>query len=132
MTTLFDQVFSGQAGVAKQLIDKFGTSATLRRKTKTFDPATGTNTTSTTDYSIKVTPPLAGVEKVGAYRRDVIQNTTVPINEITVTFASSGLAIEPNPTTDFLIFRGATYQIVRVLPVISGDEIAAWQVQAKQ
>jgi len=130
--TQFDDLFAAAGGVAERLHNQFGTNAILRRESKVYDPIEGKNTVTTTDFSIKITPPIAGVDTVGAYRKDVIQSTTVPINEITVSFAAVGLSIEPNATTDKLVYRGSVYQIVRVLPVVSGDDIAMWQVQAKQ
>lgn len=129
--TQFDDLFAGTSGVANKLVTKFGTPATYIRETKTYDPATGQNTVSQTSYSIKVTPPIAGVDTVGAYRKDVIQSTTVGIYELTVAFAASSLPIEPNATTDKVTFRGTTYQIVRVLPVISGDQVALYYVQLR-
>ena len=130
--TQFDDIFAAAGGVAERLHNQFGTTAVLRRTTKRFDAVEGKSTETTTDFTLKITPPISGVDTVGAYRKDVMQNTTVPINEITVSFAAVGLSIEPNATTDKLLFRGAVYQIVRVLPVVSGDSIAMWQVQAKQ
>jgi len=129
--TLFDDIFSGSGGVADRLITKFGTPATLVREAKTYDPAEGKNVVTTTSYSIKATPPIAGVDTVGAYRKDVIQSTTVGIYELTVAFKASGLPIEPNATTDKMIYRGITYSIVRVLPVVSGDDTAMYYAQLR-
>jgi len=129
--TQFDDIFSGVGGVADRLVGKFGTPATLIRETRTYDVATGKNTVATKSYSIKVTPPIAGIDTVGAYRKDVAQSTTIGIYELTVAFAASSLPIEPNATTDKMIFRGKTYSIVRVLPVISGDDTAMYITQLR-
>lgn len=129
--TQFDDIFSGVGGVADRLVGKFGTPATLIRETRTYDVATGKNTVATTRYLIKVTPPIAGIDTVGAYRKDVAQSTTVGIYELTVAFAASSLPIEPNATTDKMIFRGKTYSIVRVLPVVSGDDTAMYITQLR-
>jgi hypothetical protein len=131
VTTAFDNIFAKSGGVADQLVSKFGTPATLVRETKTYDAATGKNTVSTTSYSLKVTPPIAGVDTVGAYRKDSIVGSTVGMYELTVSFAAVSLPIEPNATTDKMIFRGTTYQIVRVLPIVSGDDTALWYVQLR-
>jgi hypothetical protein len=131
MATQFDNLFSGSSGVANRLVSKFGTPATYVRETKTFDEATGKNAVSTTTYSIKVTPPIAGVDTVGAYRKDTVVGATIGLYELTVSFAAVSLPIEPNATTDKMIFRGTTYQIVRVLPVVSGDDTALYYVQLR-
>jgi hypothetical protein len=131
MTTAFDNLFAPSGGVADKLVEKFGTPATLIRETRTYDPVEGKNTVSTTSYNLKVTPPIAGIDTVGAYRKDVAQSTTVGIYELTVSFAAVSIPIEPNATTDKMIFRGKTYSIVRVLPVISGDETAMYIVQLR-
>jgi hypothetical protein len=122
MTTAFDNLFAPSGGVADKLVEKFGTPATLIRETRTYDPVEGKNTVSTTSYNLKVTPPIAGIDTVGAYRG---------IYELTVSFAAVSIPIEPNATTDKMIFRGKTYSIVRVLPVISGDETAMYIVQLR-
>lgn len=129
--TQFDNIFAASGGIADKLVGKFGTPATLVRETKTFDASTGKNTVSTTSYSLKVTPPIAGIDTVGAYRKDVAQSTTVGIYELTVAVAAVTLAIEPNATTDKMIYRGTTYSIVRVLPVVSGDDTAMWIMQLR-
>lgn len=129
--TQFDDLFAASGGVADNLVAKFGTPATLVRETRTYDPTEGKNTVSTTTYSLKVTPPIAGIDTVGAFRKDVMIGTTVGIDELTVAFAAVTLAVEPNATTDKMIFRGRTYSIVRVLPVISGDDTAMWIVQLR-
>lgn len=129
--TGFDDLFAGTSGVANKLVTKFGTTATYIRETKTYDPATGKNTVTRSSTTIKVTPPIAGVDTVGAFRKDVMQSTTVGIYELTVAFAASSLSFEPNATTDKMTFRGKTYQIVRVLPVLSGDQVALYYVQLR-
>ena len=129
--TQFDNIFAKSGGVADQLVGKFGTPATYIRETKTWDASAGQNTVSETRYSIKVTPPIGGVDTVGAFRKDVIQSTTVGIYELTVAFTALSLPFEPNATTDKMIFRGKTYQIVRVLPIVSGDDVAIYYVQLR-
>ena len=60
-----------------------------------------------------------------------MQSTTVGIHELTVSFAAVTLSIVPNVATDKMLFRGITYGIVRVLPVISGDDVAMYIVQLR-
>ena len=42
---------------AERLIGRFGTIATLRRATRTYDPATGKAVESTRDYRVRLSPP---------------------------------------------------------------------------
>ena len=123
--TLFDDVFSGPQGVAKSLITKFGTPVTLRREAKTYDVATGKNTVSSTDYSVKMTPPQP-------YRKARKGDAVVEVGDITAMIAADGLVIVPNVTTDKVVYGGNVWQIVTVDPVVSGDSTAAYQLRLRQ
>lgn len=123
--TLFDDVFSGPQGVAKSLIGKFGTSATLRREGRTFDVSTRRNTVSNTDYAVKMTPPQP-------YNKGRKGDTVVEVGELTTMIAADGLAIVPNTTTDKIVYGGTVWQILKSDPIVSGDQTAAYQLRIGQ
>jgi len=123
--TLFDDVFAGSQGVANQLIQKFGLVTTLRRETRVFSAATGDNTVTSVDYTIKMTPPSPYV--VGRQT-----NTVIEAGDLRTIIAEEGLVITPNPVTDKIIYQGTPWQIVSADPIVSGERTAAYDLQLRQ
>jgi len=85
--------------------------ATLRRTTSSYNPATGTNTTSTTDYSwTGVLDSYDGmVARGGDY---VMDGMAVIAGDRRWLGAASDVDVTPDPETDTLIVDSVTYQIV--------------------
>ena len=116
----FDQLFGD---LAVQLIDNtFGTAAQISRETATYDAVTGTNTLSATLHAVSISPPSPiNKNRLG-------DGSIFETNDAICVVARKPLSIVPNPTKDKLIWRGGTYQIVSVMPVVSGDEDAAYEL----
>jgi len=119
--TKFDDIF---VPLAEQLIDDtFGLSATHRRVTRTYDPATGKNTESNSDTTIVVTPPAP-------YEQRRIDGTVIQLGDQRV-MMSSKAGIVPE-STDIFIISGQTWQAVAIFPIVSGESTAAYEVQLRQ
>ena len=119
MATQFDNIFRP---LAKKLVnDIFGTTGTLRKYVESYDPTSGRNTRTATDYSLKMSPPapvaerrITGVVEAGD-ARTIIAASPLP----------SGIV----PTTeDAWLWDGDTYTIVQVNPIVSGDLKAAYEL----
>lgn len=116
----FDDIFGN---LATQLIDKtFGTQAVVRRESATYDPVTGNNEKSSSNFTVFISPP-APVDQQRLADGSVFQR-----DDAVCLVARQGLSIVPNPTSDKLIWNGGTYQIVVVRPIVSGDENAAYEL----
>jgi hypothetical protein len=121
MPTAFDQIF---VPLATQLIDQtFGFDATHRRQTRTYDPATGKNTTSNSDTTVKITPP-------NPYDQRRIDNTLIQQGDMMI-MMSSNSGIVPTLSDKFVIGAG-TWQVVNIKPIVSGEQTAAYEIQLRQ
>lgn len=123
--TLFDDVFAGEAGVANQLIDRYGIEVTYRRVTKTYSASTGKNTGSNTDSSPKMTPP-------GMYKKDRIGDSVVEQGDIVTLISGVALSFEPSTKTDFIVYNNQTWQVLAIEPVVSGVQTAAYILQLRR
>ncbi len=121
--TKFDDIF---VPLAKNLINEtFGFTATLRRETRTFVPATGKNTATSTDYSVKITPP-------SPFNRKKFPDAAFEDGDMMTMVAGDGLTIVPSPVSDFLVYAGTVWQVMMVLPIVSGEQTAAYRLQVRQ
>lgn len=119
--TQFDDIF---VPLAEQLIDAtFGFDVTHRRVARTYDAATGKNVERNTDTTVKVTPP-------SPYSNHQIDGTIIQIGDQWI-MMSSAAAIVPT-LTDFFIISGGTWQVVRVEPIVSGEQTPAYRIQLRQ
>lgn len=118
MATKFDNIFRP---LAKKLVDDtFGTAATLRTFADSYDPATGVNSRTPTDVSVKISPPapvvesrIAGVVEAGDARTVV---AALPLGSI-------------RPSLEMvLVWDSKEWQIVQVTPLVSGDQVAAYEL----
>jgi hypothetical protein len=110
--------------LAVGLINKFGTTAILRRRTSAFDVTTGKTTDTDADIGVFITPP-APYEQ----RRD--GGNTVGITT-SCTVAGQGLAIVPTALTDHLVHAGKQFQVLEVVRVYSGNLVAAYKLLMKE
>lgn len=122
MPTAFDNIF---VPLATQLIDNtFGFDATHRRVSRTYDPATGKNTESNTDTSVKITPP-------SPYNERRIDNTLIQVGDMMV-MMSSNAGIRPRLDDLFVIGSDIWRVAGPVKPIVSGEETAAYEIQLRQ
>lgn len=121
MPTAFDNIF---VPLAETLVDDtFGLSVTHRRVTRTYDPATGKNTSTNSDTSVKVTPPAP-------YEQRRIDGTVIQLGDQRI-IQSSKSGIVPQ-SADIYIIGGQTWQVVAIFPMVSGEQTAAYEVQLRQ
>lgn len=117
MPTQFDNIFRP---LAKRLInDVFGTSATLVVESDSYNPTTGINTRTATNYSVKISPPAPVAER---RLTDVVQ-----AGDAVCLIAGEGLAVEPT-TENKIVWDSKTWQIVQVNQIVSGDQKAAYEL----
>lgn len=110
---------------AQRLVDKYGKAITIRRTVSSYDPATGTETTTNTDYSTKTAPPEN-------YRLDQIDGTLVKRGDQRLLVAAQGLSIEPSAQTDSVIMDATTWAVVAVEAIWSGEQVAGWYIQVRR
>jgi len=110
---------------AKRLINDFGKAITIRRTARSYDPSSGTETTTTTDHSTNTAPPES-------YRLDQIDGTNVHRGDQRLFVAASGLSIDPDPQQDTVIMDSTTWQVVAVEGLWSGEQVAGWYLQVRR
>jgi hypothetical protein len=119
--TKFDDIF---VPLASQLIDDtFGFDVTHRRVTRAYDPATGKNTSSNADTTIKITPPAP-------YEQRRIDGTLIQLGDQRIMISSASGVVPIS--ADLFIIGGQTWQVVAIFPIISGESTAAYEVQLRQ
>jgi hypothetical protein len=121
MPTAFDQIF---VPLATQLVDNtFGFDATFRRVSRTYDPATGKNTGSNTDTTVKITPPAP-------YSQRRIDGTVIQLGDQQIMISSESGVVPQS--ADLFVIGGAVWQVVAVFPIVSGEQTAAYNIQLRQ
>lgn len=113
---------------ALELINKFGADIVYTRKSTegTYDPTTGETTGSATaSPTVKMTPPFPLEDE---YRGE---STGEEGNLRESYLAASGLGFVPQKNDSFVWKDGKTYTVVEVLPLYSGEQVAAFGLVAK-
>jgi hypothetical protein len=117
------------APFAEKLLKDYGTSATLRRTTTTFDPATGEASTSVRNFKINCT-------MTPTTRR--IDGTNVRLGDVEIMMSGVGVVPSaatslPNASTsDAVVIDNVPYPVYSVAPVYSGDKAAIFTVYARR
>lgn len=103
------------------------TTSTITRTTEAnYNPETGeADPPVTTTYSVKTSPPEA-------FKTLEIDGTNVLKGDFKVIVAARDLTIEPSPQTDTLTRASVVYKIIAVEPIVSGDQVAAYQLQCRR
>ena len=110
---------------AERLIRAFGKSVTLRRVTRSFDPASGKATETHEDFPAKVSPPQR-------FREALIDGTLVRAGDLRAELAAEGLAIVPEPARDQVVIDGTAWSLLRVDPVMSGEQTALYTLHLRK
>lgn len=110
---------------AERLINKFGKPITIRRTSSTYNPATGSTTETTADHSGNAAPP-------SPYEERLIDGSLIQVGDMRVTVPARSLSIVPSTTTDTVVMDGATWQLVRVMPLFSGELVATYELQVRK
>lgn len=108
------------------LLIRHGRDITVTTAVDSYDPATGTNTPTMTDHTVRSTPPLA-------YEVRYIDGNTVREGDVKFIFAGSGISFTPAPGQK--ITDGTkVYRIVSVRPDTYdayGSTATVYTVQAR-
>lgn len=110
---------------AERLIRAFGKSVTIRRATRSFDPATGKTTETTQDFPAKISPPER-------FREDLVDGTLVLAGDLRAQLAAAGLAIVPEPVRDRVVIDGTAWSLLRADPVMSGEQVALYTLHLRK
>lgn len=90
-----------------------------------YDPATGTGTESiNTTYTVKASPPID-------FEQRYIDGDSVRRGDVRIILAASGLPFTPVPDMK-IKFDNIDFSTIAVLPIYSGELIAAYDLQARK
>jgi hypothetical protein len=114
--------------VALKLIEKFGTNVTFHipaNDPPTFNPATNTAATGAiTDVVRKMSPP-------DPYTKEWIDGKLIVLGDARSFIAASGITFTPNEGQQ-LTYLGVKWLILKSDPLISGDEVAAYELRIRK
>lgn len=110
---------------ALRILQKLGRSVTFETPgTKTYDPATGATTFSGVQaFSGQASPPLS-------FERKYVDGDIVRRGDARLILANQDLQFTPT-LAHVVQFDGTEWQTVRVDPLYSGEQIAAWVLQIR-
>jgi hypothetical protein len=118
--------------LAVALISRFGTPATLRRRTASFSAATGRTTNTDVDTAVVITPPApAKQSRKGAGAAEGSESLTIEAM-FQCMLAAQGLAVVPTALTDHVVHDGKEWHVVDVEKVWSGNLVAAYKLTLKE
>ncbi len=106
-----------------ELVEELGAAATYVSISTAYDPATTDVNVARQNFTIKVTPPQAA--------KEFAEGESVEVQDLETIIAASGLLFTPK-LGDKLIFQGATYAVVGVPPIYSGDSICAYTLRLRR
>ena len=110
---------------ALRLIERYGMTATIRRKTSVYDPATGKTGDATRDFTIKISPPEG-------FREGLIDGELVRAGDLRTSMAAQGAPLVPEPVTDTAIIDGESWTLLRVDPLFSGRKAALYTLHLRK
>lgn len=106
------------------IIAKYGKSATFSASTGTYNPASGNVANTATTYSKKIIPPYA-------YENKYVDGDIIKQGDMRSGVAASGLEFTPTPGMSVEI-DSATWKIIAVSPVYTGELIAMYELQLRK
>ena len=110
---------------AERLIRAFGKAVTIRRATRSFDPASGKATETHEDFPAKISPPER-------FRESLIDGSLVRAGDLRAELAAENLAIVPEPARDKVVIDGTAWNLRRVDPVMSGEQTALYTLHLRK
>lgn len=126
MSGALDSVFCGLNGVAKMLVDEYGTTAQVKSISDGgYDPRTGTATEGTAVIvTVHCSPPAA-------YDWQDINGQSVLQGDVKILVPATEMENPPKPGA-IISVRGDDFQVVRCSPIASGNQIAVWEIQLRK
>ena len=111
--------------LAKKFIAKHGKAMTIRDPNRTFDPATGSVSGSSSAMTVTGTPP-------SEYRVEDSSVRDVQSGDLATTVAATDTGLTSPPQVGFqLSFDSMVARIVAVTPIYSGTQVAAYKLQLR-
>lgn len=95
-------------------------SGTYRRSVSVYNPATGTNTVTNTDYTVPVV--------LTSFNNVEIDRVVILAYDRKAIIQSKDLSLTPNISTDKMIVSGKTYNIIQVK---QDPALATWTLQLR-
>jgi len=90
-----------------------------------YDPVTGTGSESiVTKYTVKASPPID-------FEQRYIDGDSVRRGDVRIILAAKGLPFTPVPDMK-ITFDGINFSTIAVLPIYSGELVAAYDLQARK
>lgn len=122
MTTTLDTKFLPKVYAA---INKYGISASFTvQSANTYDPTTGQAVLTTSTVVVKATPPAA-------YSRKLVDGNLIRVSDTYTIIAGQGLSFTP-VQGQLVTLSGISWTVLVVTPLLSGDSVAAYQLQLRQ
>jgi hypothetical protein len=127
MSGLFDDIFSGENGIAKTLIDLAEKKVSyLRYVAGTYDPITGSDTGSyNTSITISATP-------FSKYKLQEIDDSNILKGDLYTYVSPTEITWEPNFNQDKIVSGGITYYIINYTNADTGSASAAYKLQLRR
>lgn len=110
--------------LAVQLINAFGTTATWIKTAETFSATTGQTTRTETTYSVVVSPPEP-------YDTRRVDGSVIQVGDATCLLQGAALSFTPE-IGDLITILSTRWQVIGVNPIVSGEQIAAYELQLRQ
>lgn len=120
MTALDDKLVP----VAKDLIARFGTAATVDVIARVYDPETRSTTDTTTSYGVLMTPPAP-------YSRRLIDGDSILSSDAQSFLAADGLSFTP-ATDQRVTVGGGKWTVTGVREHRTGDKVAVYELQLRR
>ena len=131
--TMMDGIFSGEAGVAKQLLNLFGVNGSLTIKAgKSYDPSDGSEIITTgKTYNVQVTPPLRyGTKDIDGSN---ILKTDCYCYFSPVDIENTITTISPDQLNHSKIeINDICFNIVDIKSIYSGEQNAVFKIQLRE
>lgn len=126
MSGALDSIFAGSGGLVKNLLNTYGTTALVEYNTDaTYDPTTMTDGAPVaTSYTVTCSPP-------SPWEQMENDDNTVVQGDIKLIIPESDTTEIP-PVGCKVTLQSLEWRAVRVDPIMSGDEIAAYRLQLRR
>lgn len=111
--------------LGKTMLDVFGATADFVVRSSTYNKATGAYSESNTTHSdVKIKP-------FDSVREEYVDDSVVLATDLETSVAAKGLSFTPAPGAR-LVSDSKTYEILKVFPVYSGDQVAVYDLAVRR
>ena len=111
--------------LAVDLAEELGKSVTVEEVTGSeYDPSAGTTVETTEAHDVHAAPPVA-------FSVQQLDSSVVQVGDQQLSIPAASLAFEPT-TDDRVLMDGETWQIKRVEPTYSGEQVALYTLHLRR